>query len=138
MVSLRQISIKYLSNKPYDFFKSAENCITINGVNLQNVDSLCFLGVCIDHQITWKDHTIYILNKLSKSIAITHRAINAFDTKALYCLHKAFFQPHHYHCIEVRENTYESNINPVIIEKKLCELSVILCHWTILLECFVN
>ena len=32
--------------------KSIENNISIDGVNLQKVDSLRFLGVCIDHQIT--------------------------------------------------------------------------------------
>ena len=49
---------------------SIEHKISIDGVNLQKVDSLTFLGVCIDHQITWKDHITYISNKLSKSIAI--------------------------------------------------------------------
>ena len=40
--------------------KSIEHRISIDGVNLQKVDSLKFLGVCIDHQITWKDHITYI------------------------------------------------------------------------------
>ena len=54
--------------------KSIENNISINAVNLQKVDSLKFHSVCIDHQITWKDHITYISNKLSKSIAIICRA----------------------------------------------------------------
>ena len=45
--------------------RSIDKNISINGVNLQNVDSLRFLGVCIDHQITWKDRITYISNKLS-------------------------------------------------------------------------
>ena len=36
--------------------KSIEHNISIDGVNLQKVDSLTFIGICIDHQITWKDH----------------------------------------------------------------------------------
>ena len=50
--------------------KSIENNISINGVNLLNVYSLRFCGVCIDHHISWKDHITYISNKLSNSIAI--------------------------------------------------------------------
>ena len=64
-----------------------EHNISIDGVNLQIVDSLKFLGVCIDHQITWKGHITYISNKLSKSIAIIYRASHVLDAKALYCLY---------------------------------------------------
>ena len=92
-------------------------------MNLQTVDSLKFLGVCIDHQITWKDHITYISNKLSKSIAIIYRASHVLDTKALYCLYNAMFKPHLNYCIEVWKNTiiyiYIYNVNPVfILEKK--------------------
>ena len=74
--------------------KSIENNISINGISLQNVDSLKFIGVFIDHQITWKDHIAYISNKLSKSIAIIHRANHVLDTKALYSFYNAIFKPH--------------------------------------------
>ena len=40
--------------------KSIENSISINGVSLQKVDSLRFLGFCVDHHVTWKDHIICI------------------------------------------------------------------------------
>ena len=82
-------------------------------MNLQKVDSLKFFGVCIDHQITWKDHITYISNKLSKIIAIINRACHVLDTKALYCLYNAIFKPRINHCIEVWGNTYENNTNPV-------------------------
>ena len=81
--------------------KSIENNISINGVNLQKVNSLKFLGVCIDHQITWKDHIAYISNKLSKSMAIINRARHVLDAKVLYCLYDAIFKPHLNYCIEV-------------------------------------
>ena len=119
--------------------KSIEHSFSIDGVNLQKVDSLTFLGVCIDRQITWKDHITYISNKLSKSIAIIYRASHVLDTKALYCLYNAIFKPHINYCIEVWGNTYKNNTNPVfILQKKLYKLSVMLGHWTILLRCFVN
>ena len=92
--------------------KTIEHSISIDGVNLQKVDSLRFLGVCIDHQITWKDHITYISDKLSKSVAIIYRA------KALYCLYNVIFKPHFIYCIEVWGNTYVNNIKPVFILKK--------------------
>ena len=86
-------------------YKSIANTISINGKNIQNVVTLIFTGVCIDHQITWKDHITYISNKLSKRIAIIHTATRVLDTKALYGLCNAIFQPHLIYCIEVWEYT---------------------------------
>ena len=103
-----------------------EHSISIDGVNLQKVDSLKFLGVCIDHQITWKDHITYISNKLSKSIAIIYRASHVLDTNTLYCLYNAIFKPHINYCIELWGNTYKNNTNPVFnVQKKVMR---IVCH----------
>ena len=106
--------------------KSIENSISINGVNLQKVDSLKFLGVRIDHQITWNDHITYISNKLFKSIAIIHRANHVLDTKAMYCLYYAILQPHINYCIEVWKILIKViSTQNLFHKKKLSELSVI-------------
>ena len=119
--------------------KSIEHNISVDGVNLQTVDSLKFLGVCIDHQITWKDHITFISNKLYKSIAIIYRASHVLDTNALYCLYNAIFKPHINYCIEVWEILIKTiSTQYLLYKKKLCELSVMLGHWNILLRCFVN
>ena len=84
MVALSKLALN-ISKTIFIFFldhKSIENNISIDGVNLQKVHSLRFLGACIDHQITWKDHITYISNELSKSIAIIYRASHVLDTKS--------------------------------------------------------
>ena len=120
------LNISKTNFKIFSNHKSIEHSISIDGVNLQKVDSLKFLGVCIDHQITWKDHITYISNKLSKNIAIINTAGHVLDTKALYCLYNAILKPHFIYCIEVWENTYENNINPVFIPQK--KVMRIVCH----------
>ena len=97
---------------------SIENNISINGVNIQKVDGLIFLGVCIDHQITLKDHITYVSDKLSKSKAIIHRASHVLDTYALYRLHIVIFLPHLNYCFEIWGNINKNNINPVILLQK--------------------
>ena len=96
-------------------------------MNLQKVDSLRFHGVCIDDEITWKDHITYISNKLSKSIAIIYRASHVLDTNALYCLYNTIFNPHLNHCIEVSVNTNKNNINPVFILQKKSYANCLSC-----------
>ena len=108
-------------------------------MNLQRVDSLRFHGVCIDRQITLKDHITYLSNKLSKSMAIIYRASHVLDTNTLYCLYDTIFEPHLNYCIEVWVDTYETiSTQYLFYRKKLFKLSVMLGHWTILLKCFVN
>ena len=87
-------------------------------VSIQKVDSLRFLGVCIDHHINYEDHITHISNKLTKSIAIINRTSHILDTKVMYCLYNAIFQPHLNNCIEVWGNTYENYIIQVFIPQK--------------------
>ena len=54
MACFKQIISKYKKTTLLCF--QIENKISINGVNLQYVDSKKCLGVCIDDHITWKDN----------------------------------------------------------------------------------
>ena len=37
------------------------------------------LGVCIDHQLNWKEHVSIIKSKMSKCVAIMYRARHVLD-----------------------------------------------------------
>ena len=88
MVELDKLGIWFALNKLalnipktnfmiFSHHKSIENNISIDGVNLQKVENF----LVFDHQITWIDPIAYISNKLSKSMAIVHRASHVPDTK---------------------------------------------------------
>ena len=123
------LDISKTNHKILTIRKSIENNISMNGVNLQKVDGLIFLGVFIYHQITWKDQITYISNKLSKRIAIIHRASHVLDTIALYCLSSAIFQPHLNYCIEVWELLIKAmSTHYVFYNERLCELYLMQGH----------
>ena len=48
--------------------------ICIDNVKLSRVEFTKFLGVIIDEKINWTNHSQYIINKISKSIAIICKA----------------------------------------------------------------
>ena len=68
-----------------------------------------FLGVVIDGQLNWKDHVAMVKSKLSKSIAIMHKAKHLLDRRSGMILYLSLFLPHLSYCCEVWGNTYSSN-----------------------------
>ena len=51
---------------------------------LHQVNSIKFLGVCIDQNLTWKDHINHVSKKISKSIGIIHKSRVYLSCKTKY------------------------------------------------------
>ena len=71
--------------------------------------------------------TPMVKSKLSKSIAIMHKAKHLLDRRSGMILYFSLFLPYLSYCCEVWGNTYSSNIkNVYILQKKLYESCVLL------------
>ena len=101
--------------------------IRINNCEIDMVYKTKFLGVVIDSNLNWKDHVAMVKSKLSKSIAIIHKAKHLLDRRSGMILYFSLFLPYLSYCCEVWGNTYSSNIkNVYILQKKLYESCVML------------
>ena len=61
--------------------------LKINNTLIKRVDHIKFLGVLFNENLTWKNHTNLIENKISKSLGILHQAkflLNQKSRKNLY------------------------------------------------------
>ena len=72
--------------------------VIINGISLERVSCTKFLGVFIDHKLTWKEHILYLKNKVSKCIAILCKVSKVLSKKVKMQLYKTFIQPHFMYC----------------------------------------
>ena len=72
----------------------------------------------IDHKLNWKEHIEVIKNKISKSIAIIHKASKLLNTNSLYTLYCSLFLPYLNYCAEIWGNTYITNLNTLILKQK--------------------
>ena len=61
----------------------------INDVKIKSENSLKFLGVMIDENLTWKTHTELVENKISKSIEILFKASRSLNSKSLRSIYFA-------------------------------------------------
>ena len=60
--------------------------LTINNRKIKREESIKFLGVSLDENITWKEHLKYIENKCAKNIGLLYKAKHPLNKKCLLVL----------------------------------------------------
>ena len=61
----------------------------INNVKIKSENSLKFLGVMVDENVTWKTHVELVQNKISMSIGILFKASPSLNSKSLRSIYFA-------------------------------------------------
>ena len=74
--------------------------ISINNDKITRVPVLNFLGVLLDQKLTFKDHILNVVSKLSKTQGILYK-INYLPTQILRTLYMSLFQSYLVYCVEV-------------------------------------
>ena len=64
--------------------------ITFNNIEIKRENSVKFLGVIIDENLTWKNHIEVVENKISKNIGVLYRASHLLDFKNLLKIYFSF------------------------------------------------
>uniref|UniRef100_A0A8C6MEW6 Reverse transcriptase domain-containing protein n=1 Tax=Nothobranchius furzeri TaxID=105023 RepID=A0A8C6MEW6_NOTFU len=97
--------------------------LSIDGFLIDRVNEVRFLGVLLDHKLTWKSHIKYIKQKISKSIGILNKVKGFLEISTLQTLYYSFILPYLTYCIEVWGNTYKTNTNPLfLLQKKVLRI----------------
>jgi hypothetical protein len=73
--------------------QSNDISISLEGIKLDIVKHTKFLGIILDNDLSWKQHTLHISNKISKSIGILKRAKQFLNSATLLQLYYSFLYP---------------------------------------------
>ena len=116
------------SNKQDD----PKNTINIDNINIKRVFSNKFLGVTIDHKLSWKTQIADVCKKVSRCTGILNKVKSILSTKILNSLYSSLVEPHFTYCVEVWGNTYRSYLQSLYRKQKrairiVCKSSY-LCH----------
>ena len=104
---LQKINEWFISNKfslnvkksKYSFFRKPSKKddiplvlpkLNINNSEIARTESIKFLGVLLDENLSWKTHTKYIENKISKDIGILFKARPFLNKKSLLSLYYSY------------------------------------------------
>ena len=92
--------------------------VKIDGVDIERVYVYKFLGVTIDHKLSWKPQIKHVKSKLSRSISVLGKAKHILDHNSLHILYCSMILPYLNYCVEVWGTTYKSSLLPLVTLQK--------------------
>ena len=92
--------------------------LLINGENISRVYETKFLGVILDHKLSWNPHVRYIKNKISKTIGILFKARKSLGCKYLVSLYNTLVLPYLSYCLIVWGGANQTTLDPLIKMQK--------------------
>ncbi len=98
--------------------------IKINGDVIIEADVVKYLGIYIDHKLSWSNHIKLVETKIAKSLSILYKCKFILPSSALYELYSTLVLPYLYYCSEIWGNTYKSRLKKLIILQKKAIRSV--------------
>ena len=106
--------------------------INIDNTTISKVACIKFLGVNLDESLTWKQHTTYIKNIVSKYSGILFRLKNMLPYSTLYSLYNSLVLPHVLYCNIIWADQNNCNLNCIHLKQKkiirICSNSNFLAH----------
>ena len=95
----------------------------IGGQPIEKVEYTKFLGVILDHKITWKKHINYISSKIAKGIGIIKKVRKYLNSDTLISLYYSFIYPYLIYSNHVWGNTCKTIMNSlVLLQKKIIRI----------------
>ncbi len=111
-----KLSLNLSNTKIMLFGRNKPDCnveLIIDNIKIEKVDEIKFLGVTLDHKISWKSHVSHIQSKLAKCTAILSKTRHILDHISLHTLYCLLFLPYLSYCVEVWGNNYKSTLQPI-------------------------
>ena len=93
---------------------SSNKKVVMNGIPLEQVQSIKFLGVIMNDRLTWNNHHQHIYRKVCKSLGIIYKCLGVLNEKECINMYKAFIQPYFQYAIEVWGHSIQSSNNALV------------------------
>ena len=68
--------------------------IALNNIAITKVETLNYLGILLDSNLSWKSHTDMLVLKISTLIGVLHRVKKYFPKSILLTIYKSLITPH--------------------------------------------
>ena len=134
-IELQKISQWFISNKlslnvtktKYSFFhkpSKKDNIplvllkLSICNNEIKRSESIKFLGVFLDENLTWKDHIRYLENKIAKNIGLLFRSKPYLTKKCLLSLYYSYIHTYISYANIAWGSTYISNLKKINSQQK--------------------
>lgn len=94
--------------------------LTFDDFSISRVNSLCYLGVILDQNLSWRNHINAVRDKVARGAAMLKILHNFLPRGCLISIYNAYILPYLSYCIEVWGNACSSYLYPLLILQKKC------------------
>ena len=91
-----------------------EDELCINGIPLERVNSIKFLGIFINDQLNWNDHKRYVHSKISRNLGILYKCRDIMVKEDLINMYNSFIMPYLLYCLPLWGGSVKSNKDVVV------------------------
>ena len=89
-----------------------------NNIEIKSENSIKFLGVIIDQNLTWKNHIEVVENKISKNIGVLYRASHLLDFKNLLKIYFSFIHIYISYANIAWASTFKTKLQGILKKQK--------------------
>ena len=93
--------------------------MTFNNIEIKRENSIKFLGVIIDENVTWKNHIGVVENKISKNIRLLYRDSHLLDFKNLLKMYFSFIHIYISYANITWASTFKTKLQGILIDKNI-------------------
>ena len=115
--SINKLSVNISKTNFMVFGKKYANIICnvyINEFKIERVYIAKFLGVTIDSELTWREQSINVKNKVFRNLAVLKKVKHLLNRDAMLRLYSSIIQSHMSYCVELWGNCNKSFLLPII------------------------
>jgi len=106
--------------------------ISIDNIDITQVSETKFLAIILDQSFTWKQHTTYVSNLVSKYTGILYRLKQILPGNTLFSLYNSLVLPHIHYCNIIWADQNNCSLSKIHIKQKkiirICTNSPFLAH----------
>lgn len=84
--------------------------LTLNNQAIKRTNQEKYLGLVLDHQLTWKPHLIKIKSKLSSLTGALRGIVRCLPLQVRYTIYNSLVKPHIDYLIEIWGTSYKTNL----------------------------
>ena len=92
--------------------------ITLNNIEIKRENSVKFLGVIIEENLTWKNHIEVVENKISKNVGVLCRARHLLDFKNLLKIYFSFIHIYINYANITWASTFKTKLQGILKKQK--------------------
>ena len=114
-----------LKKTSYMIIKSKRRHVTLKGTmklsgnEISKVDEASFVGICIDSNLTWKNHIQGVNKCVRRKVGILFKLRHFVPQHILILLYKSFIQSHIMYGIEVWGSSCKTYLNCILLSQKM-------------------